>query len=255
MLFADHAQLSASSCLPVQSFHNSTANFTVHTSVTFLINGDERPLLMGCFLKCLETSPFHWRRFCRCVINRLGHAFPQTRNIFTNGTLIPKIYTACSFADAMFSLWNFRKTFFASCLSRTRRALPKANLHISIFHACAMCPKVALVSSSTKTSATLGENRKGCVCLLLLFHEWQNLELLRGYPYFRNALLISMIFRNKYGRAVTVGIYALSHALPALAHQDHPSTSVQTWTTRPWFHIQVNTAKQCAAVLHEVKNT
>ena len=45
-------------CPPVKSFHNSIANFRIHASVTFLVNGDERPLLMGCFLKCLETSPF-----------------------------------------------------------------------------------------------------------------------------------------------------------------------------------------------------
>ena len=95
-----------------QSFHNGTANFRVHTSVTFFINGDERPLLMGCFLKCLETSPFCGRWFCRCAINRLGHAFPWTRNIFTNGALVPKIYSACSFMDVMFSSGNFRETFF-----------------------------------------------------------------------------------------------------------------------------------------------
>ena len=59
----------------VQSIHYSTVNFRVHTSVTFLINSDKRSFLMGCFLKCLETSPFCWRWFCRCAINRLGHAF------------------------------------------------------------------------------------------------------------------------------------------------------------------------------------
>ena len=84
----------------------------VHASVTFLISVDKRPPLMGCFLKCLEMCPFSWRRFCRCAINRLGHAFPQTQNIFTNGTLIPKIYSACSFADAMFSSGNFQESFF-----------------------------------------------------------------------------------------------------------------------------------------------
>ena len=62
---------------------------------------------MGCCLKRLETSPFHWRWFCRCAINRLGHAFPQTRYIFTNGALIPTICLAWSFADAMLSSGNF----------------------------------------------------------------------------------------------------------------------------------------------------
>ena len=97
---------------PVQSYHHSTANFRVHASVTFLVYGDERPLLMVCFLKRLETSPFCWSRFCRCVINRLGHAFPRTRNIFTNGAMILKIYLACSFTDAMFSSGNFGETSF-----------------------------------------------------------------------------------------------------------------------------------------------
>ena len=53
MLFADYMRHP-----PVQSFHNSTANFRVHASVTFLINHDERSLLMVCFLTRLETSPF-----------------------------------------------------------------------------------------------------------------------------------------------------------------------------------------------------
>ena len=43
---------------------------------------------------------------------------------------------------------------------------------------------------------------------VVVFQEWQNLELLRGYPYFQNALLIFMIFLNKHGRAITVGMYA-----------------------------------------------
>ena len=105
-------------------------------------------------------------------------------------------------------LETLEKHFFASCLSCTCRALPKANLHISIFCACASHPKVASVSSGTKASATLRENLKGHVCLLLLFHEWQNLEFLRGYPNFLNTLSILMIFWNKYGKAITVGMYA-----------------------------------------------
>ena len=169
-------------CPPVQSFHNSSVNFRIHASVTFLLNGDERPLLMVRFLKHLETSPFHWRWFCGCVINRLGHAFPRTWNIFTNGTLILKIYSAYNFADVMFSSGNFVETFLRSCLSCMRRALPRANLHISIFCTCATHPKATSVSAGTKASATLGENQKGRVCSSLLFHDWQNLELLRGNP-------------------------------------------------------------------------
>ena len=155
----------------VQSFHNSTAKFRVHASVTFLIYGDERPLLMVCFLKCLGMSPFCWRRFCRFMINTLSHAFPCTQNIFTNGALIPKIYSACSFTGPTFSSGNFGETSSASCLLPTCRAFPRANLHISVFCACTTHPKVASVSSGTKASATLRKNWKGCVCLLLSSHE------------------------------------------------------------------------------------
>ena len=116
-----------------------------------------------------ENVSFLLEMVLRCAINRLGHAFPQTRNVFTNSALIPKIYLACSFADAMFSLGNFRETFFASCLSCTCRALPGAKLHISVFCACALCPKLASVRSGTKASATLWKNRKGQVCLMYFF--------------------------------------------------------------------------------------
>ena len=93
---------------------------------------------------------------------------PCTRTIFTNGALILKIYSACSFADAKFSSGNFEKTSSASCLSRTHRALLRANLHISVFHACTTHPKVALLSSCTKASTTLqGKSKR--LYLLLLF--------------------------------------------------------------------------------------
>ena len=160
---------------PVQSFHNSTVNFRVHASVTFLVYGDEKPLLMGCFLKRLETSPFHKKWFCMCTVNRLSHAFPHTWDIFTNGALILKIYSACSFANGMFSSGNFEGTSSASCLSRKHKAFLRANLYISVFRACTTLQKVASVSSSPKVSATLRKNRKGCVCCC--FHEWQNQEL------------------------------------------------------------------------------
>ena len=57
-LFAIHARLSASLIIS-QQYHE----FRVHTSVTFLIYGNERPHLMVCFLKRLETSPFRGEGF------------------------------------------------------------------------------------------------------------------------------------------------------------------------------------------------
>ena len=52
-LFADHADH-----LPVRSFHNNTPNFKVNVSVTFLVYGEERPLLMAFFLEHFGTSLF-----------------------------------------------------------------------------------------------------------------------------------------------------------------------------------------------------
>ena len=64
---------------------------------------------------------------------------------------------------------NFEETFFCFVSFFTCRALPGANLHISVFHTCAPCPRVALVSSSTKALATLWKNWKGCVFFLFFF--------------------------------------------------------------------------------------
>ena len=121
-------------CPPLQSFHTTTANFRVHASVTFLINGGERPLLMVYLLKPLETSPFHWRWFSRCATNRLSHAFRWTRNVFPNGALIP-IYSACSFVETLeklLLLWVFcaRAEHFQEKFCIT-----------SVFRACAMLQK------------------------------------------------------------------------------------------------------------------
>ena len=99
-------------CLPVLSL---TANFRVHARVTFLVCGDERPLLKVCFLKRLKTSLFHWRWFGWCTINRLSHTFPRAQNVSANVGLILELYLACSFADVLFS--KLQKIFFRLQLS------------------------------------------------------------------------------------------------------------------------------------------
>ena len=53
----------------------------------------------------------------------------------------------------------------------------------------------------------LSEKIEKVVFVVVAFHEWQNQELLGGHPYFQNALMIFMIFRNKYGTAVTVDMH------------------------------------------------
>ena len=135
-LFANHAL--DLYCLPVQLFHNSAANFRVHASVNFLVYGDQRPLLKPCFLKCLETSPFCWWWFCRCMINRLSHALQSTRNILTNGALITKIYLAS-----------------------------RANLNISAFVHVQRVQKWLCVSSGTKSLVALGKIAKMSLLLFL----------------------------------------------------------------------------------------
>ena len=157
-------------CPPFKSFHNSNANLKefmqVSPSSSKVTKGH---FSWYAFLNIWKPLLFAGE-FCKCSINRLGHAFPWTRNIFTDGAPIPKIYSACSFTDAMFSSENFFFFFWAR-LSRMRRALPRANLHISIFHTRTKHPKVARLSSSTKASATLGEDQKGRVCLFSVFPE------------------------------------------------------------------------------------
>ena len=140
-------------CLPVQSFHNIPANFRIHASVTFLVYHDKRTLFMVFFLERLETSfllETVWQRqFGRCTISRLNQAVPLTQNLFANGALILKLF-ASSFADAMFSPGNFGGSSSASCLSHMHRALSR-NLHISVMCACQTPPKLASLSSSTKS--------------------------------------------------------------------------------------------------------
>ena len=121
MPFADHTRLSTSSIIS-QHYCKLKSSRKCHLSRQWWRNYAKRPLLMVYFLKCLETYPFRWRWFCRCAINRLGHAFCRTRNIFTKGTLIP-IYSACSFAETSEKL-------LLLCVFHTHaRAFPRVNLY------------------------------------------------------------------------------------------------------------------------------
>ena len=108
-------------CLPVQSFHNSTANFRVHASVTFLVFSDERLLLMVLCLERLKTSLFPWIWLGRCTIIGLSQTFPLTQNMFIDGALILKLCWSCSFADAC-------------SLSQTLDKLPLRDFHTRTEH-------------------------------------------------------------------------------------------------------------------------
>ena len=110
----------------------------------------------------------------------------EHETFFTNGALVRMIHSACSFAMQR-SFWELRRNFFfALCLSCTCRALPRVNLHISVFRTCAPRPRVALVSSSTKALATLWEKLER-LCLLLFFffineRIWNFRERLSVFP-------------------------------------------------------------------------
>ena len=124
---------------PFQSFHNSTANFRVHASVTFLVGGDEKPFLMAFLLECC------WQWFGRCVISRLSHAYLLAQNVLANGV------------DAMFSSGNFRETSSASLFFAHMQSTPKnksAYFHLSRLRSMS---KMAFISSGTKS---VGYSRK-----------------------------------------------------------------------------------------------
>ena len=117
------------------------------------------------------------------------------------------------------SLPKLWRNFFCFMSLRTRRALPRTNLHLSVFHTCATCPKETSVSSVQRASATLGNNQKGPVCCCCSFFPFVNdqiwhfkkLSVLPLMPY----CFFLMIFRNKYVRAITTGMYALFHVSQA----------------------------------------
>ena len=84
------------------------------------------------------------------------------------------------------SLWEH---FFASCLSCTRTALPRVNLHYSCLSRMRNTSKSDFGKFQHKRSATPRKIENEV--FVVVFHEWQNPELLRGYPYFHNALWFS----------------------------------------------------------------
>ena len=101
------------------------------------------------------------------------------------------------------------QTSCASCLSCRCRALPRANLHISDFRASAMHPK-CFAKFQYKSFGYTREKLE-TPCLFAVVFSWLTKSgTLKGYLYFRNALLIFMIFRNTYGRAIKVGMYVCS---------------------------------------------
>ena len=191
-VFANHARR-----LPVQSFHNSTGNFRGHISWDVSLNVWKRLLFTG------DAFAGAWS--IDTAILSLEHEILLQ--------MVPWLRWSIWLADSQCSLWETSEKLLlvASCPLCTCRTLPRANLNILVFRTCPLRPKW-LSKFWHKTLATLWKNWKGRISLLLFFHEWENPELLRGYPYFRNALLILMIFWNKYGTAIQENKQVLDHA-------------------------------------------
>ena len=115
-------------------------------------------------------------------------------------SMIPKIYSACSFTDVMYSSW---KLFCFVPFAHTQSTSGSKSAYFCLPH-MHNASKTNFSKFRHKSFGYSGEkSERPC---LMFFHEWKNLELLRGYPDFRNALLILMIFQNKYRRAITIGM-------------------------------------------------
>ena len=165
-------------CLTVQSFHNSTTNFRVHTSVTFLINSDERLLLMVFFLEHLKTSLFHWKQFGRCVISRPSHAFPLTQNILAHSALMLLGLKLRGYSVLFRKLW---RNFF--CFMSLTHAQSTSQNKSACF--CLLHMRNVSISGFSKfrykkLQLLLGKIRKAVSALIIsfpFFHERPNPEL------------------------------------------------------------------------------
>ena len=170
--------------MPVQSFHNSTANFRVHASVTFLVYGDNTTYCGMLFLNIWKLLLFNGDGFAGVQTTDPAMISLLYETFFTNCALILKIYSACSFMDVMFSSRNFWETS-ASCFSCTCTALLKANLIVSVFCTCATCSKWLQQDSVQKFWLLSGKIGKTILLLLLLFFQEctiQNFERLSMFP-------------------------------------------------------------------------
>ena len=132
------------------------------------------------FLECLEMSLFCWRQFGRCTISRPSLAFPLTFNVFENSAhiLFSLQLRRC---DVLFG--KLRRNSFCFMSFMHHRALPRTNLHISIF--CAyMCimSKSGKVRSGTKSFGNNSPEKLERLCFLFKNDKIQNTEKLSVFP-------------------------------------------------------------------------
>ena len=102
------------------------------------------------------------------------------------------------------SLWETSEKLCLLCVFRARTEYFREQ--ICIFLSCRHTASKSGFGKFQHKSFGYSLEKSERLCLLF-FREWENPELLRGFLYFWYALLILMIFWNKYGTAVTVGRY------------------------------------------------
>ena len=122
------------------------------------------------------------------------------------------------------ALWDTLEKLLLHCVFRTHAAHfwgLRANLHISVFHTRTTRPKSGFGNFWYKS---FGYSREKSERPCLLFSRMTKSRTWRDYPYFRNALLIFIIFRNEYSRAVTVSMYAKKHLVNTRYTKSPPGT-------------------------------
>ena len=109
-----------------------------------------------------------------------------------------------------FSLWETSKNLFFFCFVSFTHTQSTSESKSAYF--CLLRMRIASKSGFSKfqhKSFGYSLEKSGRPCLFtVIFSMNENPELLGGYPYFLNALLI---FQNKYGTAVPVGKQVLSN--------------------------------------------
>ena len=168
MLFTDHAWLSASPIIS-QQYCELQSSHKCHLSRQWWQKGHFSwyVFFLNIWIRLLFAGDnFAGVRSIESATLSLEHkTFLQVALWFRRSNRLAASWMRCSLRETL------EKLFFASCLLHTCRALPRANLQISIFRAHATHPKVASVSSGTKASAPLEENRKGCVCCYCFMND------------------------------------------------------------------------------------
>ena len=80
------------------------------------------------------------------------------------------------------------------------------------FRTCVMCPKSGFTTKVLVQKLQRFSGKMAKAEFVVVFMKEKISRTLTGYSYFLNALLIFIIFRSEYGRAIMVGMYAVTLA-------------------------------------------